>query len=297
MVIVLKLGKERRIKFKLKSVVTFIIVSVIIASSALFMMRNTNIQILEENPVFDAYMSVGKHTNNFISDIGKVFSNIVNFQVNANKVKTLKMENDKLRKELIVEKSNSSKTDSLKELKRVLNYISSDERVNLISARIIGKNDGDWFKSFVIDAGADNGIRNDSIVINGDGVIGIVYDVSNKFSKAISLLDSRASVSFKVVGNDSDRGVITTSENVGVSSYKNVNKLLSGYMFDINSPIKIGDEIVTSGLGLYPENLPIGKVTDVIVDKNKSMRLVKIKPFVDFKSIDEVSIIPPRRLD
>ena len=43
-------------------------------------------------------------------------------------------------------------------------------------------------------------IKRDSIVINGQGVVGIVYSVSNHYSKAISLIDSRASVSFKLAG-------------------------------------------------------------------------------------------------
>lgn len=297
MVKLLKLGRDKKNIFRLKTVATILTVSLIVVISSLFMLDNEGIQKISNNPLINAYMDIGRHTNNAISGIGGIFSDIVNFKRNADMVRELKVENEKLKREVIIEKSNNSKVLSLESLKRSLNFVSSDEKVNMVSARVIGKNDGDWFKSFIIDAGADNGVKKDSIVINGDGVVGIVYGVTNRYSKAISIIDSRASVSFKVVGNDLDKGVITTSQNVGISSFKDIDKLLSGYMFDLNSNVKVGDDIVTSGLGLYPENIPIGRITEVISDKNKSMKIVKIRPAVDFKSINEVSIIPPRKLD
>lgn len=69
-----------------------------------------------------------------------------------------------------------------------------------------------------------------------------------------------------------------------------------GYLFDPKSDVKKGDLLVTSGLGLYPENIPIGTITSVTYDKNKSMKTIKIRPGVDFKNIDNVSIIPPRKV-
>src|SRR3712207_7521555 len=126
-------------------------------------------------------------------------------------------QNDKLRQEIINLKEDGEKLESLDMLKKSLNYVSGDSRNQLVSASIIGKNDGDWYKSFIIDAGSDSGIEKNSIVINEKGVVGIVYSVSNRYSKAISLVDSRASVSFKVPGEGDKNGVITTSSMLGNS--------------------------------------------------------------------------------
>ena len=57
-----------------------------------------------------------------------------------------------------------------------------------------------------------------------------------------------------------------------------------------------GDVITTSGLGLYTEGIPIGEVDKVIDDKNKSMKYVVVKPYVNFKNIDDVIIIEPRNI-
>ena len=43
-------------------------------------------------------------------------------------------------------------------------------------------------------------------------------------------------------------------------------------------------------------NVPIGEVDKVIDDKNKSMKFVVVKPYVNFKNIDDVIVIEPRNI-
>ncbi len=295
--IVLKLKKDSRQRFTIKSIVTTGVVIAIVLISAYSISNSDKLLFLANNPVAEVFLDLGRHTNNAIDSVGEFLGDLLHFKRNANKVKELTEENEKLKQRITDIKSDESKEKSLKKLEKALNYVQGDARMRRVSASIVGKNDGEWYQSFVIDAGADNGIKKDSIVINGKGVVGIVYSVSNRYSKAISLVDSRASVSFKIQGKEDDKGVITTSSTVGKSDLTDVNKLLQGYLFDSNSNVKVGDKIVTSGLGLYPENLPIGKVTKVINDKSKSMKLVKVRPFVDFKKLNDVMVIPPRKIE
>lgn len=49
-------------------------------------------------------------------------------------------------------------------------------------------------------------------------------------------------------------------------------------------------------MGLYPEDIPIGEVEKVIDDKNKSLKSVVIKPYVNFKDVNDVMIIKPRNI-
>ena len=67
-------------------------------------------------------------------------------------------------------------------------------------------------------------------------------------------------------------------------------------MFDSDYEVVQGDIIVTSGMGLYPEDIPIGEVEKVIDDKNKSLKSVVIKPYVNFKDVNDVMIIKPRNI-
>nr|WP_101772616.1 rod shape-determining protein MreC [Peptostreptococcus faecalis] len=293
----MKLSKNNRPKFSIKSIIAGGVVVVIIAVSATSLLGIDKFNFVEKKGFSQLFYSVGKHLNNVVVNTGDFFDDFISFKKNSDKVDELKKENEKLNKEIIKLKSDEGKLDSLEVLKKSLNYVDSSQRNDMVSSRVIGKNSGNWYKSFIIDVGADRGVRKDSIVLNGDGIVGLVYSVNNKYAKVISLVDSRASVSFKISGKEDSKGVITTSSTVGNINFDDNEKLLHGYFFNSNSDAKKGDTIVTSGLGIYPENLPIGEITSVTLDKNKSMKLITVKPYVDFKKINDVSVISPRSVE
>lgn len=222
------------------------------------------------------------------------FSEILNYKKNANKLEVLEKENENLKQEIVELNNKISESQSIQNLKKALNFIPEDYKANMISASVVSKNDGNWYTSFVIGAGSDAGVKKDSLVMNGSGLVGIVYEVSKNYSKAISILDTKSSVSFKLLKNSDYKGVITQDTDIsGKEKYKE-NGYLQGYMFDSSYDVLPGDTLVTSGLGLYPEGILIGKVDKVIDDKNKSLKYVVIKPYADFKNIDDVIVIEPR---
>lgn len=292
----MKLDKDNRKRLSIKTILATIVVVLIVAITANSLSNAGRLEVVESQGIVSGFYSVGKHFNNVVVGLGNFFGDLVSFRSNSKKVQELKSENDKLKQKIIDMESDVDKLDSLERLKKSLNYVSTNQRNSMVSASIIGKNNGDWYKSFIVDAGAGDGVKTDSIVINGQGVVGIIYSVSNHYSKAISLIDSRASVSFKLAKKNDYKGVITTSSIVGSADFTDMNKLLQGYLFDPKADVKKGDLLVTSGLGLYPENIPIGNVSRVTYDKNKSMKTIRIRPSVDFKNIDNVSIIPPRKV-
>ncbi len=270
-------------------------------------------------------------------------SDLVNFKKNSNKMRELEKENEELKAKVIDLNSKAAKVESLESLKKSLNYISTDRMKSIVSGSVIEKNDGNWYKSFVLNVGEKDGVeknsivinlnyistdrmksivsgsvieKNDgnwyksfvlnvgekdgveknSIVINGKGLVGIVYEVSGNSCKAISLLDSKSAVSFKIVNNTAAKGVISTSTSSGKEKAYESNGYLNGYMFDSGYEVVQGDIIVTSGMGLYPEDIPIGEIEKVIDDKNKSLKSVVIKPYVNFKDVNDVMIIKPRNI-
>ena len=223
-------------------------------------------------------------------------SDLVNFKKNSNKMRELEKENEELKAKVIDLNSKAAKVESLESLKKSLNYISTDRMKSIVSGSVIEKNDGNWYKSFVLNVGEKDGVEKNSIVINGKGLVGIVYEVSGNSCKAISLLDSKSAVSFKIVNNTAAKGVISTSTSSGKEKAYESNGYLNGYMFDSGYEVVQGDIIVTSGMGLYPEDIPIGEIEKVIDDKNKSLKSVVIKPYVNFKDVNDVMIIKPRNI-
>ncbi len=244
----------------------------------------------------DAITSVGKGINDGFSFIKNGFKDVANFKDNSKKVKKLEEENEKLKKNMIALNAKLDKTESLEELKKTLNFVQEEYKATSISASVVGKNDGNWYESFVIGAGKSSGVKKESIVMNGSGLVGIVYEVSNNYSKAISLLDSKASVSFKLAKDANAKGTITQNTTLDNKDSYNSKGYLQGYMFDSSYNVIQGDIITTSGLGFFPDGIPIGEVEKVVDDKDKSLKYVVVKPYVDFKNINDVVVIEPRNI-
>ena len=61
--------------------------------------------------------------------------------------------------------------------------------------------------------------------------------------------------------------------------------------------MKVGDTVVTTGLGGFPRDLPVGTVARVAVQPGSMFQEVEIAPHVDFARLAEVLVVvaPPRR--
>jgi len=222
----------------------------------------------------------------FISLGGKFISDITNPVFNVWKLaeenERLKEENQKLQNEIVNLTLKRQELEDLRDLTDALNYVNNNNITNYIACNVIAKDPGNWYNMFTIDAGTEAGITKNSTVINGDGLVGIVYEVSSKWSKVVSLIDNNSRVSFEILGQENDIGVVN---GVGMDE-------LDGYLIDPQSNVKKYDKIITSGLGLYPKGILIGYVTDVIIDKDELLKSIRVRPYVDFKKIDRVLVIP-----
>ncbi|KHS56800.1 rod shape-determining protein MreC [Terrisporobacter othiniensis] len=252
---------------------------------------------LGANVGMTAISTIGSSINSGFTFIKSGFENVINFQKNAKKAESLEKENSRLQQEVIDLQNKLDDVQSLQSLKAALNFVDEKYVAKTLSAKVVSKNDGNWYSSFVVSAGSKDGVKKDSLVMNGNGLVGIVYEVSENYCKVISLLDTKSSVSFKLAKNSEFKGIITYGENIDEKADYRDSGLLQGYMFDSNYDVLPGDVVTTSGLGLFPEGIVIGKVGKVIEDKNNSLKYVIVKPNVDFKNIDDVVIVEPRNIN
>ena len=291
----LKRDKNKR-KINFKVIATGVVAITLIGIVGISIGRYGGNNPIGDKFVLDIIEPIGKNLNSGFTFLRDNFKDIINYKSNSKKLESLQDENEKLKEEVIALNNKLDDVQSLDSLKKALNYIDEKYQAKSISTSVVGKNDGNWYDSFVIGAGRKQGVKDDSIVINGNGLVGIVYEVSDNYSKAISLLDTKSSVSFKLLKDSNLKGVITQNSTLDdKENYKNKDYLY-GYMFDSSYNVLPGDVVTTSGLGLYPEGIPIGEVDKVIDDKNKSMKFVVVKPYVNFKNIDDVTIVEPRNI-
>ena len=134
-----------------------------------------------------------------------------------------------------------------------------------------------------LDKGENDGIRSEMGVINGSGVVGIVYHTSANYSVVIPILNSKSSISCKIKRSDYF-GFLKWDG--GSSEYATVKDMPRHSLFSL------GDTIVTSGhSAVFPGGIPIGTVEDMSDRHDGLSYLLKVKLFTDFGRLNDVRVI------
>lgn len=153
------------------------------------------------------------------------------------------------------------------------------------AAEITAKDSGIWYDSFVINKGTTSSLKANMPLLSPDGLVGHIYETGLTYSKAISVIDSRSSVSAMNL-RTKDIGVVKGDYTLMASG------LCKMEYVDANADIVVGDEIVTSHLSdIYPQGITIGFVKEVYTDANGLTKYAVIEPAVDFKHLETLLVI------
>jgi len=124
------------------------------------------------------------------------------------------------------------------------------------------------------------------IAMTGDGLVGQVTSVGYNWSIVTCLSNENIAVAALVEGKSAENGIVKGYKD------KNNNIIAEIQRLSLDSDVKKGDVIATSGLGyIYPPGIKIGKVLTVQEDKGEVMKSAIIKPFVNFSKLEEVFIV------
>lgn len=190
--------------------------------------------------------------------------------------------NMELEKRLAVfEASLASEKSLLKEDRLLRNSILN--KYKLYPAHVVQNSLNRADNFITIDKGSLDGIKPEMGVVNGKGVVGIVYKTSPHYSWVMSLLNSKSNISCKISRSNYFGNLVW---EYGSSNY--------AYLRDLprHATFSLGDSIVTSGFSsIFPEGVLLGTIDDMSdIDDGLSFYL-KIKLAVDFGSLDGVRVI------
>lgn len=152
------------------------------------------------------------------------------------------------------------------------------------SAVIISRDSNDEYGAFTIDAGSVDGIQVHDPVITDAGLVGYVSSVGLTTSKVTTILDPNISVG-AIDSRTSDAGIIggnLTLTSGGKTRMYNIRR---------TSSVAIGDYVVTSGSGVFPKGLLIGKISNISQEEFKTSLYAEIEPFVNVREIRQVMVI------
>lgn len=186
-----------------------------------------------------------------------------------------------LNREIIGLKLKEAELNELRDLSDILNYENVSDNYSFITADVIAMDGSNWFNLFTINVGSDDGVYKDAVIINGDGLIGRVLEVGTDWAKVISVIDESNSISFKVLR---DMQLLGISSGYGKGG-------LDGYMLDPDGAVIVGDILITSGIGMYPEGIVVGKVSKVVWNNDTLLKTISIEPGAYFKNLQKVTVL------
>lgn len=192
----------------------------------------------------------------------------------------LKKENEKLKDEsqkmIAIQAENKTLKEQLGVAENYLNY-------ELVPGYIIQKDFSNYSKVIVINVGKKDGIENNMTVVTDKGLVGHVVSVEDNSSKVQTIVDTASAVSC----------IISNSEKTMVTrGLLDSNKKIKGTYIDNDVVINEGDTIYSSGIGgIYPKNICIGKVKEIINTQNKTNRYVFVETAVDFDNLSDIVVL------
>jgi len=210
------------------------------------------------------------------STVSSVFSNLFN-------TARITEENEELRKanaELMMHISKLREYGITNEQLRGLVGLKDSSSLPLIPATVVSKSLSLTQHTITLNAGLKDSVKPGMPVINYSGMIGIVHSSSDDFS------------------------IVRTLKNVDLKlTVKNERSRIHGIMkwdgeefIIVNIPktfdFEIGDRIITSELSsIVPVPLPVGLVQEIDDVETEVFKRVKVKPFVDLLSVENLFIV------
>lgn len=153
----------------------------------------------------------------------------------------------------------------------------------LIKAHVINNSINLSNNYITLDKGTNAGIYPEMGVIDGNGIIGIVYKTSASYSVVLPVLNSKSNISCKIVG----------SEYFGYLRWENADPRYA-YLKDLprHAEFNLGDTVVTSGYStVFPAGIMVGTIDDMCDSNDGLSYLLKIKLASDFAKLGDVRVI------
>src|ERR1700756_903895 len=135
-----------------------------------------------------------------------------------------------------------------------------------------------------INIGSAQGITHDMAIINSEGIVGVIKDVSKNFASALSILHKDVKVTCMLKKNGF----------YGPLSWEKDDDYSTATISDMpmHSYIKAGDTIVTSAhSSIFPEGVMVGYVKSFERKSGDAFYTVKVNLSTNFKKLNHVYVI------
>jgi rod shape-determining protein MreC len=192
----------------------------------------------------------------------------------------LRNENEHLRAELLEARRGAAESVRFQHLLGLRNAVAAETLV----ARVIAIDVSPYFRvaRIQLDRG-ENLVQRGMPIITPEGVVGRINRVSGETSDIMLSVDPRSAIDI-VLPRTGGRGILKGKP--GENGYRcAIEYLMQG------DQAKEGDVAMTSGLGGFPRDLPVGRISKLVKNSAGLTQEIEITPDVDFARLSEVLVV------
>ena len=204
--------------------------------------------------------------------------------------KEIQKENDELQQRVAELEQKLVELDRYKaenqQLKEFYDIQEKNPEWSMVSASVVGRDPIAQYYSFTIDQGALDGIQIGNPVIAGGGsLVGVIKEVGPNYAVVTTILDPTLSAA-AMISRTRDSGLAGGDTELSQSGYCTMVHLAR------DASAVVGDVVITTGLGgVFPKELRIGKVQDLLPDASGKSLYAVIQPEEDVATIRSVMVI------
>ena len=196
---------------------------------------------------------------------------------------TLKAENAELRQQMVDYDRVKAENQAYKALESIQ---SQRPEMSYLSSFVIGRDPLDSFYGFTLDRGTLDGVAvNDAVVSDQGYLLGMVVEAGPTSCKVMTILHPSFNAA-GVISRTRENGIITGSADYAADGQCVLTNL------DRTTEARKGDQVITTGLGgVFPANLLVGTVQEVVPEQSGKSSSAVILPGADPRTVKHVFII------
>ena len=195
----------------------------------------------------------------------------------------LETENAELRQQMVDYDRIKAENEAYKALTRIQD---ANSEASYVSGFVIGRDPLDEFGGFTLDCGTVNGVAVSDAVISDKGyLVGVVVEADTTSCKVMTVLHPSFNAA-GVVSRTRENGILTGSTDYAGDGLCVLTNL------DRATEARKGDQVITTGLGgVFPANLLVGTVQEVVPEQSGKSSSAVILPGADPRTVKHVFIV------
>lgn len=152
-----------------------------------------------------------------------------------------------------------------------------------LPAKVVSNTVSQQLNYLTLHRGSKQGVKKDMAVIGPQGVVGTVIDVSENFSRVMSLLHRNSKVSSMLKKSNISGTVEWDGKDAHYITLRNIPKSV---------PVAKGDSVVTSSYSAnFPSNIMVGIVDEISSDPGSNFLVIRLKTATNFYNLEYVNLV------